>query len=85
LNAPRPSLRLQLLFQLVFLASAAVGLAGLVTVLLAGGDPAELLVPLAGVWAGSTAVFVLFGAHLMQRYVLAPIARLSAEADQLAA
>ena len=83
--APRPSLRLQLLFQLVFLASAAVGLAGLVTVLLAGGDPAELLVPLAGVWAGSTAVFVLFGAHLMHRYVLGPIAQLSAEADQLAA
>ena len=82
---PRPSLRLQLLFQLVFLASAAVGLAGLVTVLLAGGDPAELLVPLAGVWAGSTAVFVLFGAHLMHRYVLGPIAELSAEADQLAA
>jgi len=85
LNAPRPSLRLQLLFQLVFLASAAVGLAGLVTVLLAGGDPAELLVPLAGVWAGSTAVFVLFGAHLMHRYVLGPVGRLSAEADQLAA
>ena len=83
--APRPSLRLQLLFQLVFLASAAVGLAGLVTVLLAGGEPAELLVPLAGVWAGSTAVFVLFGAHLMHRYVLGPIAQLSAEADQLAA
>lgn len=85
MNAPRPSLRLQLLFQLVFLASAAVGLAGLVTVLLAGGEPAELLVPLAGVWAGSTAVFVLFGAHLMHRYVLGPIAELSAEADQLAA
>ena len=85
MTAPRPSLRLQLLFQLVFLASAAVGLAGLVTVLLAGGDPAELLVPLAGVWAGSTAVFVLFGGHLMHRYVLGPIARLSAEADQLAA
>lgn len=84
MTAPRPSLRLQLLFQLVFLASAAVVLAGLVSVLLAGGDPADLLVPLAGVWAGSTAVFVLFGAHLMHRYVLGPLARLSAEADQLA-
>jgi len=85
MSGPRPSLRLQLLFQLVFLASAAVVLAGLISVLLAGGDPAELLVPLAGVWAGSTAVFVLFGAHLMHRYVLAPMARLSAEADELAA
>jgi two-component system NtrC family sensor kinase len=84
MSQPRPSLRLQLLFQLVFLASAAVVLVGLISVLLAGGDIAELLVPLAGVWAGSTAVFVLFGAHLMHRYVLDPIARLSEEADDLA-
>ena len=84
MTAPRPSLRIQLLFQLVFLASAAVVLAGLVSALLAGGDPADLLVPLAGVWAGSTAVFVLFGAHLMHRYVLGPLDQLSAEADQLA-
>lgn len=81
----RPSLRLQLLFRLVFLASAAVVLVGLVTVLLAGVDPSELLAPLAAFWLGSTAVFVLFGAHLLHRYVLAPLDRLSSEAEAFAA
>ena len=81
---PRPSLRLQLLFRLVFLASAAVVLVGLITLLLTGADPSDLVAPLAAFWVGSTAVFVLFGAHLMNRYVLAPIAQLGVEAESLA-
>jgi len=80
----RPSLRLQLLFRLVFLASAAVVLVGLITLLLTGADPSDLLAPLAAFWLGSTAVLVLFGAHLMNRYILAPVARLGAEAEALA-
>lgn len=85
MTAHPPSLRLQLLFRLVFLASTAVVLVGLVTVLLAGVDPAELLAPLAAFWIGSTAVFVFFGVHLMNRYVLAPLERLSMEAEMFAA
>ena len=80
--ARKPSLRLQLLFRLVFLASTAVVLTGLVTLVLAGVDPTDLLAPLAGFWIGSTAVFVLFGVYLMNRYVLAPLERLAGEAEE---
>lgn len=83
LSAP-PPLRLQLLSQLVFLASAAVVLVGIVTALLAGADLAALLTPLAAFWIGSTIVFVLFGIHLTRRHVLLPLEALSAEADALA-
>src|SRR5690606_20314439 len=36
-------------------------------------------------WLGSTVVFVLFGAHLVRRVVLRPLAELSAQADRMAA
>lgn len=83
MGAPR-SLRDQLLVQLVFLASAAVLLVGLITVTLAGADLGALIVPLGAFWLGSTAVFVVFGVHVTRRDVLAPLRALSAEADRLA-
>ena len=83
MGAPR-SLRDQLLVQLVFLASAAVLLVGLITLILAGADLGTLIVPLGAFWLGSTAVFVLFGIHVTRRDVLAPLEALSEEADRLA-
>ena len=78
------SLRDQLLVQLVFLASAAVLLVGLITLVLSGADLRTLIVPLGAFWLASTAVFVLFGIHVTRRDVLVPLEALSDEADQLA-
>jgi two-component system NtrC family sensor kinase len=80
--APR-SLRTQLLVDLGFLTSAAVLLVGVTTAVLAGSDLQAAWKPLLALWAGSTMVFVVFGAHLVHRIVVAPLARLSAEADVL--
>ena len=82
-GAPR-SLRDQLLVQLVFLASAAVLLVGLITLVLSGADLRTLIVPLGAFWLASTAVFVLFGIHVTRRDVLVPLQALADEADQLA-
>ena len=49
------------------------------------GAPAlDPLLPLLLLWLGSTLVFVLFGAHLLRRTVLRPLAELSDQADRLA-
>jgi len=78
------SLSTDLLVNLGFVTSAAVILVGLTTVLLAGGDLDVTARPLAILWFGSTVVFVLFGAYVVRRVVIAPLQRLSAEADLLA-
>lgn len=78
------SLRRQLLLDLGFLSSAAVLVVGLTTAVLAGADLLALALPLTLLWLGSTAVFVLFGLHLVRRIVLAPIGALAAEAASLA-
>jgi two-component system, NtrC family, sensor kinase len=82
---PRRSLRTELLVNLGFVTSAAVILVGLTTVVLAGGDLDATLRPLVVLWLASTVVFVLFGAYVVRRLVIAPLQRLSAEADLLAA
>jgi hypothetical protein len=78
------SLRTELLVDLGFVTSSAVVLAGLTTLLLAGGNPREALGSLLVLWFGSTAVFVLFGAYLVHQVVIAPLRRLAAEAETLA-
>ena len=65
--------------------AAAVVIIGLTTLRLVGGDLRQLIVPLAAIWVGSIAVFVLFGAYLVRRLILQPVERLSLEADRLAA
>ncbi len=80
-----PSLRFRLLADLGFLMASAVVIVGLTTLLLVGGDLRQLIGPLAALWVGSLAVFVLFGAYLVRRLVVQPVERLSAEADRLAA
>src|SRR5512132_3924086 len=85
MTPPRRSLRTELLVNLGFVTSAAVLLVGLTTVLLLGGDVRETLWPLLGLWVGSTVVFVLFGAYVVHRLVVRPLAVLATEADALAA
>lgn len=77
------SLRVQLLTQLVVLASAAVVLVGVITTLLAGADPGALAAPLMAFWAGSTAVLLVYGVTLLERQVLRPLRALAADADAL--
>ncbi|HJS46856.1 MAG TPA: hypothetical protein VJ773_02595, partial [Gemmatimonadales bacterium] len=89
----RTSLKTELLLGLGFLTSSGVLIAGLATFLVADaahqagaeGPAVSPLVPLLSLWLGSTLVFVLFGAHLLGRVVLRPLAELSAQADRLAA
>ena len=82
--APRRSLRTELLVNLGFVTSAAVLLVGLTTMLLLGGNVREALWPLVALWAGSTVVFVLFGAYVVHRLIIRPLRVLAAEADVLA-
>ena len=79
-----PSLRRQLLLDLGFLSSAAVLMVGLTTIVLTGADFRSLALPLLLLWAGSTAVFVVFGHHLVRRLVLRPLGTLASEAAALA-
>ncbi len=81
---PARSLGAELLVSLGFVTSAAVLLVGLTTVLILGGDFGAAAWPLIALWAGSTAVFVLFGAHVVHRLVIRPLEVLAAEADVLA-
>jgi signal transduction histidine kinase len=52
--------------------------------LITGSDLRATLVSLLALWLGSTLVFVLFGAYAVHRLVVAPLGRLTAEADALA-
>lgn len=83
-GGPLRSLRTELLFNLAFLTSAAVVLAGLTTLLVASLDPDAAVWALAILWAASTILFVLFGRHVVHRLVLGPLSDLSAAADRLA-
>jgi len=80
----RRSLRTEILVGLGFVTSAAVVLVGLTTLLLTGADLGETVWSLVVLWAGSTAVFVVFGASLLHRVVLRPLATLTAEVEDLA-
>jgi two-component system NtrC family sensor kinase len=57
---------------------------GLATILMTGGDLRATLESLLALWLGSTMVFVLFGAYAVHRLVVAPVRRLTDEADALA-
>jgi two-component system, NtrC family, sensor kinase len=81
----RRSLRTELLLSLGFITSASVLLVGVTTVALMGGDLREIGWSLLALWLGSTAVFALYGAHLVHRVVVRPLRQLAAEADALAA
>ena len=80
----RISLRTALLLELGFVTSSAVAMVGLTTILITGTDLRETLDSLLALWLGSTIVFALFGGYAVHRLVIAPLQRLTAEADALA-
>jgi hypothetical protein len=82
--AKRGSLRTALLLELGFITSSAVAMVGLTTILIAGSDLRLTLASLLLLWLGSTLVFVLFGGYAVNRLVIGPLQRLTAEADALA-
>ncbi len=79
------SLRAELLFQLGFLASSAVLLTGLATVLIARFGVDDSIGALIVLWVGSSIAFVLFAHHLVRRALLAPMETLAAEVTDLEA
>src|SRR5260370_26386122 len=82
--SPKPSLRSELLFYLAFRAAAAL-LRGVGTVLLiAALAPGRALPVILTIVALDVVVFIVFGRHLVNRLVLAPVERLVAVADAVA-
>jgi len=88
-RSARPSLKTELLLGLGFLTSSGILIAGLATMIVGQAamtpDGWDGWIALGLLWLGSTVVFVLFGAHLVRRMVIRPLAELSAQADRLAA
>ena len=84
----KPSLRTELLFNLAFLAAAALLLGVgtiLVAALLAPDLGPNLLLPLVlGIVVLDVAIFVVFGSYLVRRHVLRPLERIITVADSLA-
>jgi len=79
------SIHTELLFNLVFLASAAMLVVGVTTLTLSRLDPDRALPAMLVLWAGGTAVFLGFGAYLVRHAVLEPLGRLRSLADQATA
>src|SRR5438093_4716698 len=74
----KPSLRTELLFNLAFLAAAAL-LLGVVTVLLVSAvAPERAVLLILTIVAADVAIFIVFGRYVVTRHVLRPVRRLSA-------
>src|SRR5512135_2519691 len=87
--SPKPSLRAELLFNLAFLAGAAL-LLGAGTIIAIGAltpnlTPSAGFLLLFGIVALDLTIFILFGRYLVTRLVLRPLERLVAAADAVAA
>src|SRR2546429_6510452 len=83
--AAKPSLRTELLFNLAFLAAAAL-LLGVVTVLhVSAVAPERAVLLILTIVAADVAIFMVFGRYVVTRHVLRPVARLVAAADAVAA
>lgn len=78
------SLHRDLLYNLAFLASAAVMIVGVTTAALGRVDPGATFQAMIALWAGSTVVFVLFAAYLIRRVVSRPLDQLETLAAHLA-
>ncbi len=79
--ASKPSLRTELLFNLAFLAAAAL-LLGVGTILLASTFAPERAFPLVlTIVALDVGIFIVFGHYIVTRHVLRPVERLMAVAD----
>jgi two-component system NtrC family sensor kinase len=81
--APKPSLRTELVFNLAFLAAAAL-LLGVGTILLTNVVAPERAFPLViTIVALDVGIFIVFGHHIVTRLVLRPVERLMAAADDV--
>jgi len=84
----KPALRTELLFNLAFLAGAAL-LLGVGSILALGtltsGEPGTTVLLVLGIVATDLLVFIFFGRYLVQRLVLRPVDRLVDAADAIAA
>jgi signal transduction histidine kinase len=83
--ASKPSLRTELLFNLAFLAAAALLLGAVTVVLVTALAPDRALPFVLTVVPLDVIVFIVFGRHLVGRLVLRPVERLVAVADAVAA
>ena len=86
--ARKPSLRAELLFNLAFLATAAL-LLGVGTIMAVGAlapglTPGQLFPIVIAIVAADAGVFIVFGRYLVTRHVLRPVERLIAAADAVA-
>src|SRR5437879_6316452 len=85
----KPSLRTELLFNLAFLASAALllGVGSLLAVQALAPDltPGQAVLLILVVVALDVGTFIVFGGYLVARHVLRPVSRLMAVADAVAA
>src|SRR5919106_6006801 len=84
----KPSLRTELLFNLAFLAAAAL-LLGAGTIIVAARVAPDFaphqLVPLVfAIVVADVGIFVVFGSYLVRRHVLRPLERIIAVADSVA-
>src|SRR5712692_5898524 len=83
--AQKPSLKSELLFNLAFLAAAAL-LLGDGTVLVVSSFAPERAVPvILLIVALDVGIFIVFGRYIVTRHVLRPVQRLVAAADGIAA
>lgn len=82
---PKPSLYTQLLAELGFLASAAILIVTLSTLLLVMLDPGRSTWAFLALWAGSSLVFLAFLAFRLRRLVVQPLDRLGEHTERLAA
>src|SRR3989441_5284623 len=84
----KPSLRTELLFNLAFLASAALllGVGSLLAVQALAPDltPGQAVLLILVVVALDVGIFIVFGGYLVARHVLRPVSRLMAVADAVA-
>ena len=82
--ASKPSLRTELLFNLAFLAAAAL-LLGVTTILLASAVAPERAFPLIlAIVALDVGIFIVFGHYIVTRHVLRPVEHLMGVADAVA-
>ena len=82
--ASKPSLRTELLFNLAFLAAAAL-LMGVGTILVASVIAPERAIPLVMIIVAlDVGIFIVFGHYIVTRHVLRPVERLMAAADAVA-
>ena len=79
------SIHTELLYNLVFLASAAILIVGVTTLVMSRIDGPRAFPAMIVLWVSTTAVLLGFGTYLVRRAVLEPLTRLHGLADEMTA